>query len=267
MVRIGNAMLSEQQRLNCSRLHPRARLLAHDGELVAALRHYDSASAQDSHFHEAAQLSFLLVGSLHESHARRDYEAQGGWVGFKPAGCRHANRFGRDGALLLTIETRGSHQVDPGWSPSEAQAQVPQLTRLALDGGGGAVSLDAIHDLVAIAATQPCLISKFVPPELEAARERLHDEPEGCRIDVVASDSGFERTFFAHLFRRHFGAPPSVYRARRMTAKATRALLSDPGATVADAAFAAGFADHSHYTKTLRRFTGLTPRKLRSALS
>jgi AraC family transcriptional regulator len=104
------------------------------------------------------------------------------------------------------------------------------------------------------------------PPQIEAARAQLHEEPEGCRIDLLAERAGLDRTQFARLFRRHFGMPPSLYRAKRMTAKATRALLTD-SPTIADAAFSAGFADHSHYTKTLRRFTGMSPHQLRTALA
>jgi len=50
-----------------------------------------------------------------------------------------------------------------------------------------------------------------------------------------------------------------------MTAVATRALLTER-CSVADAAFAGGFADHSHYTRSVRRFAGVTPKQLRELL-
>jgi AraC family transcriptional regulator len=261
-------MRHAQSEVNCKETRPRGRLLVHDERLVATLRYYDAASGQEAHAHQATQISFLLLGSLSEAHSRRAFEAHGGWFGIKPAGCRHSNGFGPEGALILTIETKESLEATgarAGWAVSRDGGAVPELARLALDGGGGALSLDAIHDMISIAAAPALAFPRSAPSELQRAFQRLHEEPEQCRIDALARNAGFERTHFTHLFRRHFGTPPSVYRAKRMTAKATGALLSGRSPTIADAAFAAGFADHSHYTKTLRRFTGFTPLQLRAA--
>jgi AraC family transcriptional regulator len=246
---------------------PRRRLLAHDGGLVGVLRYYDGAAAQPLHAHERTQISFLLLGSMREVQGARDYDPAAGSVGFKPAGCLHADQFGRDGALILAIETdEPGAPTRSGWAVHADDKGRAALTRLAVDTSGSALAAEVMHDLLATVG-EPALDSpRRAPQALEIAREQLHDEPEDCRIEAIADRAGFERTHFAHLFRRHFGLPPSLYRARQMTAKATRSLLDD-ATSVADAAFAGGFADHSHYTKTLRRFTGLSPRQLRATLT
>jgi len=247
---------------------PRRRLLARDENLVAVLRYYDSSVVQPLHAHERTQVSFLMLGSIHERQGAREYAPAPGSVGFKPAGCMHADRFGRDGALVLAIETdsRDAPARD-GWSVhDDAKARVA-LTQLAIDASGSALAAEAMRDLFDSAErTSGDGSAALAPAALQRARERLHEQPEDCRIDSLAANAGLERTHFAQLFRRQFGLPPSLYRAKRMTAKATRALLTE-SSTIADAAFAAGFADHSHFTKSLRRFTGMSPQQLRSALS
>ena len=246
---------------------PRRWLLAHDTRLVGVLRYYDSSVVQPPHAHERTQVSFLLLGSMHETQGARDFVPAPGSVGFKPAGCLHADRFGRDGALILAIEAdEPDAPKRNGWSVHCDESARVALTRLALDTSGSALALDAMRDLLASAEHSPPELGGAAPMALQRARQHLHDEPDECRIDALAHAAGLERTRFAQLFRRHFGLPPSLYRAKRMTAKATRALLTE-SRTIADAAFAAGFADHSHFTKTLRRFTGLSPQQLRSALS
>lgn len=246
---------------------PRRRLLAHDGGLVAVLRYYESSAAQPMHSHEATQVSFLLLGTMQEMQGARDYEPTAGSVGFKPAGCPHSDRFGRDGALILAIETIAPAAVSrSGWSAHIDDKARMALTRLAIDTSGSSLATEAMHDLLSNADDRLHESSRRPPRALVMAREQLQDEPERCRIDALSENLGIERTHFARLFRRHFGVPPSLYRARQMTAKATRALLGE-SRTIADAAFAAGFADHSHYTRTLRRFTGLSPQRLRALLS
>jgi AraC-like DNA-binding protein len=245
---------------------PRRRLLANDQGLVGVLRYYDSAVTQPIHAHDRTQVSFLLLGSMRETQGTREYVPAPGSVGFKPAGCMHADRFGRDGALILAIETDGADAPDrDGWSVHDDEMARVALTRLAVDTCGSALAAETMRDLLASAGQRTREVGQSVPPALRRAREQIHEQPDECRIDALAAGAGFERTHFAQLFRRHFGLPPSLYRAKRMTAKATRALLTE-SRTIADAAFAAGFADHSHFTKTLRRFTGMSPQQLRSAL-
>jgi AraC family transcriptional regulator len=238
-----------------------------NGAIMAGITYYDSAVEQSTHTHETDQISFLLLGSLHEQHRNREFEAAPGWIGVKPSGCHHANRFGRNGALLLTIEAAPGaikRASRTGWT-MRADASLPALARLALDAPQSALANDVVDDLLSMAERADAEPPLSIPKRLIAARAQLHEQPEHCRIDTIADDAGFERTHFARLFRAHFGVPPSVYRAQRMTAKATKVMLTEHR-RIADAAFAAGFADHSHFTRTLRRLTGMSPSEVRAAL-
>jgi AraC-like DNA-binding protein len=96
-------------------------------------------------------------------------------------------------------------------------------------------------------------------PALRAARAamRLCDEPR-LSIERAADEQHVGRRQLERDFERWIGAAPrhlsQVARVQQM-ARSARA-----GASLADAAIDAGFADQPHMTRTVRRLTGLTPR-------
>ena len=157
----------------------------------------------------------------------RDFDPTAGWVGFKPAGCAHADRFGPDGALILAIETRANESLDrAGWAVHADGKARAALTRLAVDTSGSALALDAIHDLLS-SACHKAEVARGSPPAALVTGARATAGAAGALPDRPACRSrGIERTMFARLFRSHFGLPPSMYRAKQMATKATRTLLS-----------------------------------------
>jgi AraC family transcriptional regulator len=104
------------------------------------------------------------------------------------------------------------------------------------------------------------------PPWLERIRQEMRDAGEPARIADSASAAGIDRTQFSRLFRRHYGVPPSVYRLRCMAAKAISAALASEY-TIADTAHAAGFADQSHLSRTVRSLVGIPLNRLRALLA
>jgi AraC family transcriptional regulator len=70
---------------------------------------------------------------------------------------------------------------------------------------------------------------------------------------------------FARAFKRSFGIPPHRYHTNRRIERA-RALLADPGTSVAEVALELGFSGASAFAATFRRTTGLTPSDYRRGL-
>ena len=85
-------------------------------------------------------------------------------------------------------------------------------------------------------------------------------------VGESARAAGVDRTRLARLFRRHYGVPPSVYRLRCMAAKAISASLAG-GGSIADAAYAAGFADQSHLARTVTSLVGIPLNRLRALIA
>lgn len=67
--------------------------------------------------------------------------------------------------------------------------------------------------------------------------------------------------YLLNVFTRHVGLPPHLYWMGRRIAIAKRLLTL--GQPIADVSYALGFHDQAHFTRTFKRFTGITPGRLR----
>ena len=79
---------------------------------------------------------------------------------------------------------------------------------------------------------------------------------------ALVTASGIGTTKLNALFRRHFHATPAAFLARERVSAACRSLAG--GASVTEAAFAAGFESLSAFHLNFRRLTGLTPGEYRA---
>ncbi len=87
----------------------------------------------------------------------------------------------------------------------------------------------------------------------------------GARLDQLERVTGCDRWQLSRDFRALLGTSPYRYLQHRRVDLAKRLLRE--GATLADAAHGAGFADQSHFGRTFRKAVGLTPKQwLRSDL-
>lgn len=87
----------------------------------------------------------------------------------------------------------------------------------------------------------------------------------GARLDELEQVSGCDRWQLSRDFRALLGTSPYRYLQHRRVDLAKRLLRE--GATLAEAAHGAGFADQSHFGRTFRKAVGLTPKQwLRSDL-
>lgn len=81
----------------------------------------------------------------------------------------------------------------------------------------------------------------------------------GARLDQLEHVTGCDRWQLSRDFRALLGTSPYRYLQHRRIDLAKRMLRE--GATLADAAHGAGFADQSHFGRTFRKAVGLTPRE------
>jgi len=80
----------------------------------------------------------------------------------------------------------------------------------------------------------------------------------GARLDELEQVTGCDRWQLSRDFRALLGTSPYRYLQHRRVDLAKRMLRE--GATLADAAHGAGFADQSHFGRTFRKAVGLTPK-------
>lgn len=247
--------------------HTLSRKLCSDagGELL--LSHYPGGGEQPRHSHDHAQISFLLVGRIQESIGRRVYEpVAGGCV--KTAGTDHSDRWGAEGALMLSlrlpaVDGDGAVPTDR-WAPADL-AGVARIVRAAIAGAApGETGLLAADLLACIGRGEPP--TGAPPPWLERVRESA---TELARFSVAraAEEAGVHRVHLSRAFARHYGLPLSLYRQHIRNARALTGAVRRRDEPLAGIAFAAGFADQSHMSRALRLATGATPAGLRRLFS
>ncbi len=95
------------------------------------------------------------------------------------------------------------------------------------------------------------------PTQLRPVRELLESCPESVSLQELAERASLSRYQLLRAFRDVYGLPPHAYLIQVRVRRASAALRA--GATIADAALTAGFADQSHLTRCFKRATGVTP--------
>jgi AraC-like DNA-binding protein len=86
----------------------------------------------------------------------------------------------------------------------------------------------------------------------------------GVDLPTMEREHGLDRYAIARHFRRAFGVAPHRFLIQRRLDLVRRHI--EDGASLADAAFAAGFADQSHMTRHFRAAYGVTPGRWRALL-
>lgn len=151
-------------------------------------------------------------------------------------------------------------------------ALIAAAFNLVVDCAGGddaAAYEDALCDLahaMNAAAGKPATLRTADRTAVLRAREFLETTVvAGARLDQLEHVTGCDRWQLSRDFRALLGTSPYRYLQYRRIDLAKRLLRE--GATLADAAHGAGFADQSHFGRTFRKAVGLTPKEwLRSDL-
>lgn len=240
----------------------RWRELARTHEYGAALVYYPAGVAHPMHEHDCAQASFLLTGGFKEDGDGLAATPVTGMQGYKPAGASHRCQFGRDGALILSVNFREG--VDPDLPfLGFARGGGDRRSLLALLLAQAASTQDVVDDLLATLDMGETRGAR--PGWLRRAAEQFADDPLS-EVGDVAAAHGIHRVQLSRAFQRHFGVSPSRYRLHCKAARAVRLMVED-GEAPASAAVAAGFADQAHFTRTAKSLAGIGPGRLRRLLA
>jgi AraC family transcriptional regulator len=104
------------------------------------------------------------------------------------------------------------------------------------------------------------------PPWLEQARELLHDQfHEHLTLSQVARAVGVHETHLSREFRHHYRTTVGEY-IRRLRIEFACHSLSTSSTPLIEVALAAGFADQSHFARTFKLQTGMSPATYRRTL-
>jgi AraC-like DNA-binding protein len=227
--------------------------------------------AMDFHAHHAVQITLALPGSK-----VRFREPGGEWQAYEaalvPANLPHAmDAAGQEVALVFaepeSLDGRAIHLRYRGVGVSRLalEALAAEAEQLAaayrdrkVDASLVLLARRTIAALAGIAPRAAAPLDARIARAIELVRARLD---ETVRLRDAADAAGLSPDRFRHLFIEQTGVRfrPYVLWQRMERAVAEYAA----GATLTDAAYAGGFADSAHFSRTFRRMFGLPAAALR----
>jgi len=153
-------------------------------------------------------------------------------------------------ALALAAMTRARVETDPIVAES-----------LALALAACAVRLLARRPVAAEERADPS--PAWLGRVVDYVEARLGED--GLSLAAMAAVAGLSPFHFSRVFKRATGVAPHRFVIRSRVERA-KALLARPDVSLAEIAYAAGFASQAHFTTLFRHETGLTPLQFRRAL-
>jgi AraC family transcriptional regulator len=233
------------------------------------------------HYHDRACISVVLEGAFDEVLNGATCACPATTILIKPAGERHSDRFANIASHHVIIEpaptqeeqlrpyirvlAEVSHFRDPGiaglaWRISRELQAPDAVSALAVEG----LVLELLVRAARCLAPGPPL-DRRPPPWLARAQEVLHARfATPPAVGELAATVGVHPVHLARVFRAHHGVTLGGY-VRRLRLDWAAARLTASDEPLAALALAAGFVDQSHFTRSFKQYTGLTPDQYRHA--
>jgi AraC family transcriptional regulator len=170
---------------------------------------------------------------------------------------------------LTSIEERSIHLNEPqslqgpplSWLAMKLRNEARQaddFTSLTIEG----LMLELVAEIARISLTTS---ARRPPRWLNHTREVLHEHfAQQMSLTEIAACVGVHPVYLATVFRQHYNCTVGEY-VRRLRVEFASRELSNTATPLAEIALAAGFAHQSHFARTFKRLTGLTPAQYRSA--
>jgi len=234
---------------------------------------YPSRLKQPRHTHRLASFSFVLAGSYVERFGRCVQTRRPSTVIFHPPQESHAVDFDNEAVRILSVEVGFSrldylrrHSIVLDSSASCRTETIAWLGRRIhkefrrMDNTSPLAIEGLVFEILAEASrTQSNSFKSRTPRWLAQSREFLHDNfSESLALEDIAKTVGVHPVHLARVFREQYGCTVGEY-LRRLRIEFACQKISTTDMPLSEIAHAAGFADHSHLSKTFKHHFGLTP--------
>ena len=229
------------------------------------------------HSHACAYLCLVLQGTYSEAYGRRIRVCKPSTLIFHPPDEVHSDHFHNADVHCFNV------QLSPYWlnrvreystvMDNQTEFYGGVLINLAMKLYNEFRLMDetaplAIEGLMLEIVAEASRHAKFnvgqkTPRRIERAKEFLQAHfHESIRLEHIAKSVDAHPVYLAREFRRRYRCTVGEY-LRRLRVEFACSKLSDSDESLAKIAVAAGFSDQSHFSRTLRSFTGMSPAKYR----
>ncbi len=230
------------------------------------------------HYHENANIAFILNGSFTEVLDRRHFECNSHSVIVKPAGEAHANLYDRSGIHCFLIEVL-PERLESLHSLSKIFNQVSHIRGAMLSmlaariykethimDSASPISIEGLSlELIAeLSRNARPAFERKIPPWLKQAKEILHAHyTDTVSLAAVAKIVGVHSVHLAREFRRFYGYTIGEY-LRGLRIQFACDKLSTSDLPLAEIALNAGFSHQAHFSRLFKHHIGVTPSEFRS---
>ncbi|HLQ37724.1 MAG TPA: AraC family transcriptional regulator [Planctomycetota bacterium] len=234
------------------------------GTYRLSLRDYRAHTRLPPHVHGEAFVTIVVAGGFREESGGRSLDCGTHDVIVHAAGERHVNHFAGRDTRCLSVQGTAFERNALLASPAAAAIAVKVCREFRCPDALSPMVIEAMMLELFVASARHAETTR-VPPWLVQARTILDQRfQESLTLTWLAQAVEVHPGHLARAFRRHYGTTVGdTLRELRLT-HARRRLES--AAALRDIAHDAGFADQSHFTRTFRRATGMTPAQYRRRL-
>ena len=229
------------------------------------------------HTHEDAHFLFIIDGLYITSARGVDHLCSSFALIFNPPGTTHSDRFQTKGGRFLTVSIKsdvlGRGQSSMGLTDHPVGFSGGEVSWLGLalykefrqpDEMSAVVMEGLALELLGRTLRSRTRSDTSPPRWLRLAQQLIHDRlTEPLTVSEIARSVGSHPVYLVRAFRKHYGLTVGEYLRKLRVEFACRqmARTDDP---LSQVAAAAGFYDQSHFTRTFKRLTGMTPTEYRA---
>lgn len=235
------------------------------GGLALVDQHTERGSVLPRHRHGHPWFTFLFAGSYIERLPSSERCCSAGMVIWHPADLVHGNNFVSDGHNLnLVIGPEWLEGLPPDtylpYGGRSWEGGLPYRVGLELYrclNQDAQISHESVFNLISVCASSKPAYgqTRWFPLILEW----MNDE-YSCTLTLrqASIQAGVHPVHVSRSFRHKLGCTFREYLTLIRLRRATD-LLKRSSTSITEIAFACGFSDHAHFTRTFKRATGLTP--------
>ncbi len=250
-------------------------------ELILSERVYSPFFKTPKHAHGHALLCLVIRGGYTETFGTNVRVCEPPLLIVHPADEVHAEHFHDRGGHLFIVE------LAPTWL-ERVRPQAPIGNEAAEFRGGDLVYLgmklyrefrhgsDDLSPLIIEGLVLTILgeasrrsfaqLPQKPPPWLLRVKELLHARfTESLTLAEIAHSVSVHPVYLAQMFHKYFNCTVGAY-IRHLRLEFARRELVTSDAPLCQIALAAGFSDQSHFTRTFKRYMGITPAQYRESL-
>jgi AraC family transcriptional regulator len=231
--------------------------------------HHGAALDMAPHAHVNPHFTLLLQGGTLEKSRRGQFERRAGEVVFFHAGEEHQNSHTLLPSKNINLEFSApflrSYDLEEA-TLARAARLYPGVAFLPLRVykellAGDAYSADSVVMLLLGVLNQAPNTSRVPPAWVERVRQLLHEQwGQPVSLGQLAMVAGVHPVTISKYFPRYFSATLGEY-VRRLKVTKALALIKNSPLSLTEVAYACGFCDQIHFTRTFQRQTGLLPKE------